>query len=39
MNRAVRDLSRIAEGIAMEGGKAGEVAEHIRTKLDEMVSK
>ncbi|MGN7411953.1 methyl-accepting chemotaxis protein [Paenibacillus sp. SAF-068] len=39
LNHAVRDLSRIAEGIAVEGGKAGEVAEHIRTKLDEMVSK
>ncbi|MDT9719057.1 methyl-accepting chemotaxis protein [Paenibacillus sp. ClWae2A] len=38
LNSAVRDLSRIAEEIAMEGGKAGEVAEHIRTKLDEMVS-
>ncbi|WP_339303174.1 methyl-accepting chemotaxis protein [Paenibacillus sp. FSL R5-0519] len=37
LNSAVRDLSRIAEEIAMEGGKAGEVAEHIRTKLDEMV--
>lgn len=37
LNGAVRELSRIAEEIALEGGKAGEVAEHIRLKLDEMV--
>ncbi|PQP82388.1 hypothetical protein C0Q44_13135 [Paenibacillus sp. PCH8] len=38
LNSAVGDLSRIAEEIALEGGKAGEIAEHIRLKLDEMVA-
>ncbi|WP_440118356.1 methyl-accepting chemotaxis protein [Paenibacillus sp. QZ-Y1] len=38
LNTAVAGLSSIAEDIALEGKTAGDVAEHIRMRLEDMVS-
>ncbi|WP_024629146.1 MULTISPECIES: methyl-accepting chemotaxis protein [unclassified Paenibacillus] len=37
LNTAVAGMSHIAENIAMEGKTAGELAEHIRERLEDMV--
>lgn len=37
LNTAVAGMSHIAEDIAVEGKTAGELAEHIRERLEDMV--